>query len=76
MLPQINFPSGAYVRFSAYEWGADINVQVASDDYEKIFGLCGTFDNNIDNDMVDRNGKKFSLGKESIASKEFSDSWK
>ena len=76
MSPQINFSSGAYVRFNAYHWGADIYVQVPSDDYQKTFGLCGTFDENKDNDIVDKNGKKFSLEPGSIASKDFSDTWK
>ena len=76
MFFQISFPSGAYVRFNAYHWGADIYVQVTSDDYQETLGLCGTFDQNKDNDMVDKNGKKFSLGPKLIASKDFIDSWK
>ena len=76
MFLQINFPSGAYVHFNARNWGANIYVQVPSDDYQKTLGLCGTFDKNKDNDMVDKNGKKFGLGPELIASEDFSDSWK
>lgn len=37
----------------------DIMVQVPPDDYGKTVGLCGTFDNNTENDGLAKNGMNF-----------------
>lgn len=79
---QVTFPSGAFVRVDTHRWFgnwyyANFVVQVPSDDYKCTKGLCGTFDGNKNNEMIDKNGKVYtSLGSGGIAPAGFAESWK
>lgn len=55
---QIWFSSGAFIRADLSEWGMSITLRVPSLDYRSTLGLCGTFDENPENDFHDKNGIK------------------
>ncbi|XP_069136361.1 von Willebrand factor D and EGF domain-containing protein-like [Argopecten irradians] len=57
----INFPSGAHLVINAgvyhasrneYDGHLTLNLQVPTDDLGKGLGLCGTYDNNKNNDLI------------------------
>ena len=56
---QVNLPSGAYVRFNSYKWGANVEVRVSSNDYQNTSGLCGIFDDDKNNDMTSKDAGDF-----------------
>lgn len=56
----------------------DIVVQVPPDDYRKTVGLCGTFDNNIENEGLAKNGMYFPFepSYHKIGHENFTQSWR
>eukprot|EP00794_Sanderia_malayensis_P012364 gene12364-13634_t len=77
----VTFPSGAFVRVDILPWGswyyANFVIQVPSDDHGCTNGLCGTFDGEKSNEMIDKNGKVYkSLGRGNVAPPGFAESWK
>ncbi|KAL1788804.1 von Willebrand factor D and EGF domain-containing protein, partial [Sigmodon hispidus] len=56
--PPIWFSSGAFIRADLSEWGISITLRAPSLDYRNTLGLCGTFDENPENDFHDKNGIK------------------
>ncbi|XP_051007528.1 von Willebrand factor D and EGF domain-containing protein [Acomys russatus] len=52
------FSSGAFIRADLSERGVSITLRVPSLDYRSTLGLCGTFDENPENDFHDKNGIK------------------
>ena len=56
----MRFPSGAVVSINVYYWHPniflDLYIDIPSDDYQGTHGLCGTFDSNIENELVNVNG--------------------
>ncbi|XP_047144489.1 von Willebrand factor D and EGF domain-containing protein isoform X1 [Hydra vulgaris] len=66
----IKFPSGAYVKFDTDGFFANIEIQVPSDDFQNTEGLCGTFDNNPNNDLKPKGGQ------EKATYQDFQNSWK
>ena len=80
---QIDFPSGANIKFYTYHWYSDwyyanIEVNVPSDDFENTVGLCGTFDRNAGNELRDRFGVSHNSGYwyGGIAPERFTESWR
>ena len=81
ILPQISFPSGAFVRVDMHRWHgnlwyANIQVQVVSDDFKCTEGLCGTFDGDRSNELRAKNGQVISGRHGAIAPTQFTESWK
>ncbi|KAG3277672.1 hypothetical protein H1C71_004424 [Ictidomys tridecemlineatus] len=54
----ISFSSGAFIRADLSEWGMSLTIRASSSDYKNTLGLCGTFDENPENDFHDKNGIK------------------
>ncbi|XP_072506421.1 LOW QUALITY PROTEIN: von Willebrand factor D and EGF domain-containing protein [Notamacropus eugenii] len=52
----IFFSSGALVRADLSEWGMSLTIQSPSSDYKNTRGLCGTFDEDPENDFHDKHG--------------------
>ncbi|VFV41775.1 Hypothetical predicted protein, partial [Lynx pardinus] len=57
---QIWFSSGAFIRADLSEWGMSLTIRAPSLDYRNTLGLCGTFDENPENDFHNKNGTKIS----------------
>nr|XP_055170477.1 von Willebrand factor D and EGF domain-containing protein [Nyctereutes procyonoides] len=55
------FSSGAFIRADLSEWGMSLTIRAPSLDYRNTLGLCGTFDNNPENDFHNKNGIKIDL---------------
>uniref|UniRef100_A0A8C0QYD8 von Willebrand factor D and EGF domains n=1 Tax=Canis lupus dingo TaxID=286419 RepID=A0A8C0QYD8_CANLU len=55
------FSSGAFIRADLSEWGMSLTIRAPSLDYQNTLGLCGTFDNNPENDFHNKNGIKIDL---------------
>ena len=80
---QIEFPSGATIKFDTIHWYGDthyanIEVNVPSDDFGNTVGLCGTFDGNAGNELTDRFGVSHDQGhwRVGIAPERFTESWR
>ena len=58
---QMTFPSGAVVTVNTYGGPQNIflnlYIDIPSDYYNSTYGLCGTLDSNIRNELMDINGK-------------------
>ncbi|XP_036615286.1 von Willebrand factor D and EGF domain-containing protein [Trichosurus vulpecula] len=52
----IFFSSGAFVRADLSEWGMSLTIQSPSSDHKNTQGLCGTFDEDPENDFHDKHG--------------------
>lgn len=80
LFSQVNFTSGAFVRYKVYPWSgtyyANIEVQVPSDDYRNTSGLCGTPGNTKKKEMEGKNGTIFRIAHGSVAPSGFTESWK
>uniref|UniRef100_A0A7N5K8N8 von Willebrand factor D and EGF domains n=1 Tax=Ailuropoda melanoleuca TaxID=9646 RepID=A0A7N5K8N8_AILME len=57
----IRFSSGAFIRADLSEWGMSLTIRAPSVDYRNTLGLCGTFDENPENDFHNKNGIKIDL---------------
>jgi hypothetical protein len=47
-----------FIRADLSEWGMSLTIRASSSDYRNTLGLCGTFDENPENDFHDSNGIK------------------
>lgn len=74
----MEFASGASIEFRAWPFAANIFVTIPSDDFGCTRGLCGTFDGDRNNEMVDSNGinKQHELPLNLVAPSSFTESWK
>ncbi|XP_073755499.1 von Willebrand factor D and EGF domain-containing protein [Callorhinus ursinus] len=55
------FSSGAFIRADLSEWGMSLTIRAPSLDYRNTLGLCGTFDENPENDFHNKYGIKIDL---------------
>ena len=54
---QLNFPSGARVKFVYMNPSSDIIVSLPPDDYQNSTGLCGTWNGERDDDFTNADGQ-------------------
>ncbi|XP_054975767.1 von Willebrand factor D and EGF domain-containing protein [Sorex araneus] len=52
------FSSGTFIRADLSEWGMSLTIRAPTLDYRNTLGLCGTFDENPENDFHDKSGMK------------------
>lgn len=67
---QMNLPSGARIQIDSHTWGMNVHATAPSSDFQKTGGLCGTFDDNAENDYLVRYLRRQG------SREEFVDSWR
>ena len=81
-ISQVHLPTGAYIDFKVGEHWINIYLFGSSDDWRSTLGLCGTFDNDRDNDMTFPDGvtkvqaNPYEACGESEAVCKFAESWR
>ena len=73
---QIEFESGAKITFYSTTGLGDLSVTIPSQYFGCTRGLCGSYDNDASNDLMDRNGKIWSNGAGSVGPTAFTESWR
>eukprot|EP00112_Aurelia_sp_Birch-Aquarium-sp1_P007564 Seg1825.1 transcript_id=Seg1825.1/GoldUCD/mRNA.D3Y31 product="Protein cornichon 1" protein_id=Seg1825.1/GoldUCD/D3Y31 len=71
----IEFPSGAKIDFQAQLYWFNIYVSIPSNDLKCTRGLCGTFDKDRTNELIDKSGTRWSTGWNSVPVT-FTESWR
>ncbi|XP_029941582.1 von Willebrand factor D and EGF domain-containing protein [Salarias fasciatus] len=70
------FESGAFVRADVAPWGMSLSVRAPGADYGKTRGLCGTFDQNPDNDLIGSHGDDDVIGSHGDDLYDFIEEWR
>jgi hypothetical protein len=69
-------PSGSKVQANVYSWGLNIYIYIMGNMKGRTVGLCGTFDDNRDNDLNIKDTGEIVPPVNGMAPDQVTDSWR